>query len=143
MKNKDGARWGLFGLLIGVMVIVTTVVIVVSSNRGQSVSVWEKVVSKMKYTKVSDKVDYFVDQLTTTYEHYDAFGKHAETVYSEGKSFRISPMGRLIVVKVDEYVSDDYYEDVFKTLKAKFDGDSRVRDVFINDGGTITIDCRN
>lgn len=96
-----------------------------------------------KYVEVIKQVEDFVYDLTETYQHYDCFGHNSTTVYSDGKRFEIIPIGRMIVVKVDEYVSDDYYEDVKSEIKKKYENDHRVNDVFINGFGTISIDCRN
>ena len=52
-------------------------------------------------------------------------------------------MGRLIIVKIEEYVPDDKYEALRKDLERHYKKDSRVNRVYINQGGTVVIDCRN
>jgi len=53
------------------------------------------------------------------------------------------PVGRLINVKILKVVSDDIYKDLKEDLKSHYKDDTRVNDVYINNGGTIMIDCRN
>ena len=52
-------------------------------------------------------------------------------------------MGRLIIVKIEEYVPDEKYESLRKSLEKRYKRDSRVNKVYINQGGTVVIDCRN
>lgn len=101
------------------------------------------IVVKEKYTDVTKQVEFFVNELDKVYEHYDAYGRHKTDVFSEGKCFSITPIGRLIIVKINDVVPDTYYIDVKDKIKEKYKNDKRVNDVFINNGGTITIDCRN
>ena len=83
--------------------------------------------------------DYFVEQLYTVYEHYDAFGKHSTK--TSDNTFTVTPIGRMIIVKIDLF-SDLTYTKVKDALKSHYQGNYKVKDVFLNNGGTITIDCR-
>jgi hypothetical protein len=53
------------------------------------------------------------------------------------------PIGRLINVKILKIVKEDYYKELENDLKEHYKNDKRVNDVFINNAGTIMIDCRN
>lgn len=101
------------------------------------------IIKKEKYAEVLNQVDTFVYELDKNYDHYDLYGKHKKDVSSDNKSFSVTPMGRVIIVKVNDVVPDSYYNDVKDNIKKKYENDNRVNDVFINNGGTITIDCRN
>lgn len=87
------------------------------------------------------KTDYFIDMLDVIYEHYDAFGSKA-TETSDGK-FTVTPIGRLIVVKKKSYVTDVTYTDVAVALENHYRNNYKVNEVYINNGGTVTIDCRD
>lgn len=86
------------------------------------------------------KTDHFIDMLDTVYEKYDALGKKA-TDTSDGK-FTVTPMGRLIIVKRKALASDITYSQVQTALQNHYKNKSKVKDVFLNNGGTVTIDCR-
>ncbi len=86
--------------------------------------------------------DDFVKSLETSYESYGLAGlKHAKT--TESGLYKVTPMGRLINVKILEVVENDVYEDLKEDLKSHYRNDKRVNNVYINQGGTIMIDCRN
>ena len=86
--------------------------------------------------------DYFVESLETSYESYGLIGlKHTKT--TESGLYKVTPMGRLINVKILEVVENDVYDDLKDDLKSHYRNDKRVNNVYINQGGTIMIDCRN
>lgn len=87
--------------------------------------------------------DSFVESLQTTYDSYGILGgkEHIKTT-SDGQ-YQVMPVGRLINVKILKVVSDDVYKDLKEDLKNHYKADKRVNDVYINNGGTIMIDCRN
>lgn len=89
------------------------------------------------------QVDYFVEQLDTYYEHYDMFGKHRTKVVCGDRVYSVTPMGRLINVKIEDYVPDSDYEKIRKALEKHYKGDRRVNEVYICQAGTIMVDCRN
>lgn len=93
------------------------------------------------YSALFAKTDYFIDMLDVVYEHYDAFGSKA-TETSDGK-FTVTPMGRLIIVKKNSYATDVTYTDVKEALENHYQNNYKVNDVYINNGGTVTIDCRD
>ena len=47
----------------------------------------------------------------------------------------------MIVVKKKSYVSNSY-NDICSALKTHYKNKPKVNEVYINNGGTITIDCR-
>ena len=59
---------------------------------------------------------------------------------SDGK-YLVSVLGRMIIVKKKSSVGESYSK-VRDALYSHYKSNSRVNDVFINNGGTITIDCR-
>lgn len=77
--------------------------------------------------------------LDTMYEHYDALGKKA-TDSSDGK-YTVTPIGRLIVVK-RKYSTTPTNKEIAAALSAHYASERKVKKVFENDGGTVTIDCR-
>lgn len=87
------------------------------------------------------ETDVFVQSLETTYESYGIFGGAAITT-SDGL-YTITPIGRLINVKIQKAVSDDEYEELREDLEEHYKDDVRVNKVYICQGGTVMIDCRN
>jgi hypothetical protein len=89
------------------------------------------------------KTDAFVESLQTTYQSYGLLGgtEHATTT-SDGL-YTVTPVGRLINVKIQKPVSSDEYEELQKALEKHYKGDSRVNSVYICGAGTVMIDCRN
>ncbi len=84
--------------------------------------------------------DYFIDMLDTVYERYDAFGQKARDT-SDGK-FTVAPMGRLMIVSKKTVDPSITYSGMEAALKSHYKNNGKVKDVFQNKGGTITIDCR-
>lgn len=95
-------------------------------------------------SELYEKTDYFVDQLSTTYESYGLFGITTnETVTSDGY-YKIAPIGRLINVRIEDVnATSEDYDKLRNRLEKHYKGDHRVKDVYICGGGTIMIDCRN
>ena len=94
------------------------------------------------HSNLYEHTDFFVDQLSTTYQSYGLQGLSEKKTTKDGK-YSATPMGRLIIVKIEDYVSDDKYESLRKDLERHYKNDYRVNRVYINQGGTIVIDCRN
>lgn len=94
------------------------------------------------HSNLYEQTDYFVDQLSTTYQSYGLQGLSEKKTTKDGK-YSVTPVGRLIIVKIEEYVSDDKYESLRKDLERHYKNDHRVNRVYINQGGTVVIDCRN
>ena len=87
--------------------------------------------------------DSFVESLQTTYESYGVLGGNDHEKTTKDGLYRVKPIGRLINVKVLKPVDDNVYEDLKLELKDHYEGNTSVNDVYINNGGTIMIDCRN
>lgn len=94
------------------------------------------------HSDLYDQTDYFVEQLSSAYHSYGLQGLSEKRTTEDGK-YSATPMGRLIIVKIEEYVPDDKYEALRKDLERHYKKDSRVNRVYINQGGTVVIDCRN
>lgn len=94
---------------------------------------------KHEYESLFAKTDKFIDWLDVIYSSYDMLGKKAEDS-SDGK-YTVTPIGRMIVVKKKSYVSNSY-NDICSALKTHYKNKPKVNEVYINNGGTITIDCR-
>jgi hypothetical protein len=90
-----------------------------------------------------DITDSLVESLQTTYESYGVLGGNEHEKTTKDGLYRVKPIGRLINVKILKPVEDDVYEELKLELKNHYEGNSSVNDVYINNGGTIMIDCRN
>lgn len=88
------------------------------------------------------QTDYFVEQLDTTYKSYGLQGV-SEKRFTEDRKYGVFPVGRLVNVRIEEYADDGEYEKLLKALEWHYRGDRRVNKVYRNQGGTITIDCRD
>ena len=86
--------------------------------------------------------DYFVNPLNTTFETYGMDGLEYQKEASNGY-YIVTPMGRLINVKIQKGVDDKVYEELRSNLEKHYKKDTRVNEVYINKGGTIMIDCRD
>lgn len=87
--------------------------------------------------------DSFVESLQTTYDSYGILGGIDHKKVTSDGQYQVMPVGRLINIKILKVVSDDIYKDLKEDLKSHYKDDTRVNDVYINNGGTIMIDCRN
>ncbi len=88
------------------------------------------------------QTDYFLEQLSTTYHSYGLQGL-SDKRYTKDHKYVVAPVGRLIIVKFEEYATSDEYESLWKDLERHYKNDKRVNRVYINQGGTCVIDCRN
>lgn len=86
------------------------------------------------------QTDYFINMFDTVYEHYDVFGSEM-TDTSDGL-YKIIPIGRLIIVKKNIVDKGESYLEILDALKSHYKNNIKVSNIFMNDGGTITIDCR-
>lgn len=89
------------------------------------------------------QTDFFVEQLQTTYSSYGLLGGMDDVRYTNDGYYKITPIGRLINVRIEEGVDDTEYEKLLNSLKRHYSNDNRVNDVYICGYGTIMIDCRN
>lgn len=92
------------------------------------------------YEDVFEITDKYVRWLDTLYDSFGLVGKSEKT--SDGE-YQVAGIGRLIIVKIMSYAPDSEYEALERALDKRYDNDRRVNDVFVNEGGTVTIDCRD
>ncbi|PIB30219.1 hypothetical protein BFP78_14300 [Gaetbulibacter sp. 5U11] len=86
--------------------------------------------------------DSFVESLDGEFESYGMQGEKYSKKTPDGK-YKVMPIGRLINVKLMEVSEDRIYEELRDDLTNHYEDDNRVNKVYINQGGTIMIDCRN
>lgn len=89
------------------------------------------------------ETDFFVESLHTTYESYGILGGTDHTKTTSNKLYTITPIGRLINVKIQKVAEPGEYEELEQALKDHYKGNSKVNDVYICKAGTVMIDCRN
>lgn len=88
-----------------------------------------------------ENIDYFIEQLNTTYESYGLQGlNHAR--HTKNGYYCITPIGRLINVKIEKPVESKEYEKLKADLSRRFKNDKRVNRVYICGGGTVIVDLR-
>lgn len=89
-----------------------------------------------EFSSLFQKTDYYVNKLGSS-----GSGGVNSSDSSDGK-YTVSIIGRLIVVKKN-YSSGATYSKIREALEYHYKGNTKVKDVFLNNGGTVTIDCRN
>lgn len=94
------------------------------------------------HSNLYKETDYFVGQLSTTYQSYGLQGM-SEKKFTEDYKYSITPIGRLIIVKIEKCATNEEYMSLMKDLERHYKNDRRVNKVYINQGGTVVIDCRN
>ena len=94
----------------------------------------DEVIENTEYKALFYTTDRFVNKLG-----YSSSSVDSETT-SDGK-YLVSVFGRLIIVKKKSYAGPSY-SVVQEALYSHYKSNSIVNNVFINNGGTITIDCR-
>ena len=92
--------------------------------------------------KLINSTDYFVEELDVKYSSYGILNDYNQSTEFFNLPIVVTPIGRVFIVKVDEYVDDNKYKMIETILKNHYRNDNRVNDVYRNNGGTITIDCR-
>ena len=68
-------------------------------------------------------------------------GSLVDSETTSDKNYIVTVIGRTIVVKKNSYTGPSYRE-VRDALYSHYKSNSRVNDVFVNQNGTVTIDCR-
>jgi hypothetical protein len=96
--------------------------------------------SKNELYKITDS---FVKSLDTEYESYGILGNEDDSKTTSDGLYKVSPIGRMINVRIEKVVNEKEYNALKDDLKSHYKNDKRVQDVYINNGGTIIIDCRN
>lgn len=87
--------------------------------------------------------DNFVKTLSTTKESYGIFESGSDKKITSDNRYQVMPTGRLIIVKFLDAADNKNYNELKEDLKDHYSGDKRVIDVYMNQGGTVVIDCRN
>ena len=88
------------------------------------------------------ETDALVESLQTTYESYGAFGSPEHNKTTSDGLYTMTPLGRLINVKIQKVVTDDEYENLRKDLENHYKDNVNVKSVYICGAGTVMIDCR-
>lgn len=94
------------------------------------------------HSDLYEQTDYFIEQLSSTYQSYGLQGASEKRYTKDGK-YGVFPIGRLVNVRIEEYATQDEYESLRKDIDRHYKKDRRVNQVYINQAGTIMIDCRN
>ena len=89
--------------------------------------------------ELTPAVNKYIEQLVGMYYRFGIGG--GEPTVTD--NFTITPLGRLIIVKYNSAEDNDKYDKLQKFLQRWYESDSRVRKVYINQGGTVVVDCRN
>lgn len=90
-----------------------------------------------------EETDKFVVSLSTDYQSYGLLGGSEYTKTTTDELYKITPIGRLINVKIMKVADDNEYEDLRKDLDNHYKDDARANSVYICKAGTVMIDCRN
>ncbi len=94
-------------------------------------------------SELFEETDFFVESLNTTYESYGILGVSEYSKTTSDGLYTITPMGRLINIKIQKVVENSEYEELKQELKDHYKNNIKVNDVYICQAGTIMIDCRN
>jgi len=84
-------------------------------------------------------------QLEFMNDSYNSFGFNPSKAYkvsTEEYDFSIYPSGRMITIKILEFVEDEEYEKLIQILETYYKDNNVVKKIFRNQGGTVNIDCR-
>jgi hypothetical protein len=85
------------------------------------------------------------DSYVKSLENREDYGLFGWLTYQRNTSdgqYQVTPFGRLINVKIMKPVAEEVYTKLMQDLKSHYKGDTRVNDVYINNLGTLIIDCR-
>jgi hypothetical protein len=85
--------------------------------------------------------DSFVESISNN-GSYGILDVTDDTKQTKDGTFQVMPVGKLIIVKYLNAENNNKYEDLKSDLKSHYLNDNRVNDVYINQGGTVVIDCR-
>ena len=97
----------------------------------------------MKNNELFTKTDSFVDSLQSKYDSYGLFDVKENSIKTSDSLYAITPIGRLINVKILNPLAEAEYKELEEKLTEHYKGDKRVNDVYICQAGTIMIDCRD
>lgn len=96
-------------------------------------------------SKDDDEVSSIDSQLSSLYSKTDYYVKSStgagSSKTSDGK-YIVTKIGKLVVVKKNTSSNSITYSELASALKNRYRNTYNVNDVFVNNGGTVTIDCR-
>jgi len=95
------------------------------------------------HSNLHEITDAFVSSLQTEYESYGALGGFDHIKTTQDGQYQVTPVGRLINVKIEKVATNEEYEDLRKDLESHYKGNSHVNKVYKCQAGTLMIDCRN
>lgn len=84
------------------------------------------------YRAISDNIERIEEGRTYGLAGYTSY----EGVYE------VTRLGKLIIVKIDKPVSENRYKFLRWQIATYYTFNERVHDVYINQGGTVAVDCR-
>lgn len=84
--------------------------------------------------------EYVKEFAQSEYNGYSLFDIHSRL--TKDSTYRITPMGRLIIIKNEKGGDSIFYNKLQKEIEKHYKGDERVNEVYINTSGTVVIDCR-
>lgn len=91
-----------------------------------------------------NNADKLVNDLDEKYEAYGLFSIDEFIDTTAIGNFQTFPLGRLINVRINKPISNDIeYSILQNVLKFHYLGNSKVKDVYKCNGGTLVIDCRH
>lgn len=125
--------------VISILMTLLTCVLIMSCN-----NVGDKIKNIIEpNNELYQITDGFVESLQTTYESYGLLGGQEYTKYTKDGMYKVMPIGRLINVRIEKIVTGNEYETLKTDLKEHYKNNTHVNDVYICNGGTVMIDCRN
>lgn len=98
--------------------------------------------NEIKYDNLLFECD---KQLEIMKDPYNSFGFNPSKAYkvsTEEYDFSLYPSGRMITIKILEFVEDEEYEKLIQILETYYKDNNVVKKIFRNQGGTVNIDCR-
>lgn len=88
------------------------------------------------------KTDEYIQYINSEeYEKYELWGENfSET--TKDSLYQVTPYRRLIDVRINKETTEKEYIALKKDLEQYYKHNKEVREIYINNGGTLTIDCK-
>jgi len=99
--------------------------------------------SRMRNRELYAITDDYIENLYTYSSGKGLFDLMGVEKQTEDGTITVQAVGKLIIVKLQYVAEDGEYEKLKEQLADRYSSHPRVRRVYINQGGTIAIDCRN
>jgi hypothetical protein len=87
-------------------------------------------------------IEDFVTALEDADKSFKILGMKAEAKLTGDGRHQVTAVGRLVNVKIMAPVPAEEYEALREQVAGWYEGDSRVREVYISGHGTVMLDCR-